>query len=270
MWLLLPPILTFVYVGTLVQYPLDFWHHLVTGRQIAQSGAASGPDLFTCTIAGQEIVNQSWLAQWIIYCLYRQGGFALVQFFFAACYALAIGLIGYTAWRRCRSARVAAVLTLAAMALAVSNFGVRPQAMSLVLFAAELFVLWHCSDSWRSVAAIALIEMLWANSHGAFPLGIVLPGLFLLATAATVWRQEGLTAVWSNRRTWVYLACTAAALAAAFCSPHFRHTTDYFFLVASRPRNGRSASGCPPNLAPTRARLFMCRCCWRSPSWPAT
>ncbi len=261
-WLLLPPILTLVYVGTLVQYPLDFWHHLVTGRQIAHSGAASGPDLFTYTIAGQAIVNQSWLAQWTIYRLYDRGGFALVQFFFAACYALAIGLIGYTAWRRCQRTRVAAVLTLAAMALAASNFGVRPQAISLVLFTAELCLLWHCCDGWRSVAAIALIEMLWTNSHGAFPLGIVLPGLFLLATAATVWRRQAGTvysrsvAAWNDRYVWVYLACTAAALAAAFCNPHFRHTTDYFFVVASRSTQRQIGEWLPTELGAYTGTAF--------------
>ena len=265
-WMLLPPILTLVYVGTLVQYPLDFWHHLVTGRQIAQSGAASGPDLFTYTIAGQEIVNQSWLAQWIIYCLYRRGGFALVHFFFAACYALAIGLIGYTAWQRCRRSRVAAALTLAAMALAASNFGVRPQAMSLVLFAAELVVLWHFSEDCGhhvpmvvvgvGVAAVALIEILWTNCHGAFPLGIALPGLFLLAAAATVWRRQGLSAVWSDRRIWVYLACVAAALVAAFCSPHFRHTADYFFVVASRSTQRQIGEWLPTELGTYTGTAF--------------
>ncbi len=255
-WLLLPPILTLVYVGTLVQYPLDFWHHLVNGRQIAQSGVTSGYDIFTFTIVGQRTVNQNWLTQLIIYYLYRQGGFALVQFSFAACYALAIGLIGYTAWRRCADARVAAVLALATMALAASNFGVRPQAMSLVLFAAELFVLWHCAERWESVAAVTLIEILWANCHGAFLLGIALPGLFLLAAAVTVWRRQGMAAVWSNRPFRVYLACAVAALAAAFCSPHFRHTTDYFFVVASKGTQRQIGEWLPTELGTYTGTAF--------------
>jgi hypothetical protein len=247
-----------------VQYPLDFWHHLVTGRQIAQSGAASGPDLFTYTIAGQEIVNQSWLAQWIMYGLYRQGGFSLVQFVFAVCYALAVGLAGYTAWQRCHSARLAAALALVAMALAASNFGVRPQAMSLVLFAAELVLLWrfqpspgtHHPSPATAITAIALIEMLWANSHGAFPLGVALPALFLLAAVATVWREHGFRAARNNRTVWIYLTCTAAALAAAFCNPHFRHTTDYFFVVASKSTQRQIGEWLPTELGTYTGTAF--------------
>ncbi len=45
--------LKLIYVGTLVQYPLDFWHHVATGQMIADSGSIPRHDTLTFTIAGR-------------------------------------------------------------------------------------------------------------------------------------------------------------------------------------------------------------------------
>ena len=255
LWLV-PAMLAIAYVGTLVQFPLDYWHHLTTGRQIVATGAIAGPDTFTYTITGQPIVNQSWLAQWSMYWLHRWGGLELTQFVFAACYGVALAISGYSARRRGGSARAAAVLAFATLLLAVSNFGVRPQALSFALFAAELFVLWNWSEHWRAPWVIALIEVVWANSHGAFPLGVGLPGLFFVATAWSVWRQFGWKGAWRDRQVRILLVCVAAAAVAAFVSPHYRHTSDYFFLVASKSSQRQIDEWLPTTFGTYTGRAF--------------
>jgi hypothetical protein len=227
LWLALPALLTLLYVGSLVQYPLDFWHNATTGRLIAASGAIPDRDTFTHTLAGQPVVNQSWLAEWAIYELFRVGGFASVQFAAAVCYAAAIAVTTAGAWRRCRNARIAAVLGLASLGLAISNFGVRTQAISFVLFAVELLFLWQWSGRWWTVLVVGAAEAMWTNTHGAFPLGTALPGLFLMATAWTNWRRDGLKAVFADRSVRVLAVCVVVALAAAFCNPHPSQTLSY-------------------------------------------
>jgi hypothetical protein len=85
LWLALPTALTLIYVGSAVEYPLDFWHGAAIGRQIATEGAIPDRDVFTYTIAGQPVVNQSWAAEWAMYGLVRLGGFPLAQFAAALC-----------------------------------------------------------------------------------------------------------------------------------------------------------------------------------------
>src|SRR2546423_295403 len=116
-YLTLPALLTWAFVGTSVEFPLDFWHHVTTGRAIWESGGILVRDSFTFTIAGEPITNQCWLAQLAMYGLMRGGGYALAQFAAAVCYSAAIGLTTVAAWRRSGNARLAAALALAALVL---------------------------------------------------------------------------------------------------------------------------------------------------------
>lgn len=221
LWLALPAALALILVGSTVEFPVDFWHNAATGRQIA-AGTLPRCDTFTHTIAGQPIVNQAWLAQWAIYELVRLGSVALVQFAAAVCYAGAIAMVTAVTWFRCRNARVAAALALTTLALLASNLGVRTQAVSFALFAVEVFALWRWPDRWRTVLIVGVCELLWTNTHGAFPLGVVLPGLFL---ASAIVRRE---------KKSVLAVCVAVAAVAAFCNPQPAQTLDYVFNVASR------------------------------------
>ncbi len=233
-WLLVPALLTLLYVSTLVQYPLDFWNHLCVGRLIWQDGAIPRSNPLTYTLPGQAVVYQNWLVELAVYGLYRLGGYALSQFAIAACYAAAIGVATWHAWLRGRNPRVAAGLAMVTIALAVSNFGVRPQALSVLLFAVELLVLWQWPARWRTVAVVGLVELVWTNVHGAFPLGIVLPGVFLAASLATQCRQRGLRSLLSSLEVQVYAAAVLAAVLLAFANPTPGKTLDYVLGVASR------------------------------------
>jgi len=232
-WLVVATLLTLVYVGTLVQYPLDFWNHLCVGRLIWDSGAIPRSDTFTCTIAGQAVVYQNWLVELVLYGIWRLGGFELAQAAIACCYAAAIGLTTWHAWLRSRSPRVSAGLALLSLALAVSNFGVRPQALSATLFAAELLVLGQWPTRWFTPLLVGMIELVWTNVHGAFPLGVVLPGVFVAGTVWTQLRQGGLSSVASGEVRF-YAASLLAAAAMAFVNPSPEKTLDYVFGVASR------------------------------------
>ena len=235
-WLILPTVLTLAYVGTLVQYPLDFWYHVTTGQLIWQSGRIPVQDTFTFTIAGQPIINQCWLAQLGMFGLFSWGGFALAQFVAAVCYATALAVTTAIAWQRSASARVAAAVGLGAMGLALTNFGVRPQAFSFLLFAVELMVLWRWPQRGTTVAIVALAGVLWTNIHGAFPLGAVLPGLFLAGTGWTLWRHDGFRAAWQSPAVRGYALCLLIAVICAFCNPHPGRTVDYVLGVGTTAR----------------------------------
>ena len=234
LWFVLPAMLTLIYACTTVAYPLDFWHQVATGHLIWQQGAIPAYDTFSYTIGGQPVVNQNWLAQLAFYLLYRWGGFPLAQFVAGLCYAAAILVITRLAWNRSGNVLIGCGLGVVALAMAISNLTVRPQALSVLLFAAELFALYQWPGRWRTVVVVAGAELLWTNTHGAFPLGIMLPGAFLVAA---VWQSvcaTGLRQVLSDRVVRVDLAAFLAGLAAMFCNPHPSKTLDYVFGVVSR------------------------------------
>jgi len=233
-WMTVPALLTLIYVSTLVQYPLDFWNHLCAGRLIWQEGAIPHTDPGVFTLPGVSVVYQNWLIEAVLYGAYRIGGIAAAEFLIAACYAAAIGVVTWHARLRGAGPRVAAGLALGSVALAVSNFGMRPQSLSMLLFALELLVLWQWPGRWATVVTVGLIEVVWTNVHGAFPLGIVVPGIFLTGALWERARRSGLRSVLSGREVQVYAAAVLVAAVAAFANPTPGKTMDYVLGVASR------------------------------------
>jgi len=252
-WLLLPALLVFIYVGTQVQWPLDFWNHVCMGQQVWQQGAIPDQDVFAHTLAGQPIVYQGWLADLVMYGLILGGGFGLTQFFLAVCYAVTLLLTTATAWRRSGDARTAALLALGAAVLAASNFGLRSQAFSCVLFAAELYILWRWPSHGASVAAVVLIELLWTNLHGAFPLGVAMPGMFLAAAAWEALRRGSLRRDPAARG---YAACMAGAAVAAFCNPRPGQTLHYVWGTAAKAAERGIGEWMAPNLGSYTGAVF--------------
>ena len=115
----------------------------------------------------------------------------------------------------------------------------RGQAVSFLLFALELHVLWCWPGHWWGVVVVAMVEAAWTNMHGAFPLGAALPGLFLVAAVGVALRERGLHETMRSWDVWYYAACTAIAALMAFCNPYPGRTLDYVWGVTSTaPQRG--------------------------------
>ena len=230
--LALPTVLVLWYTWTLVQYPTDFWHCLVDGSEIWRSGAPLIQDASTFTIFGNW-VSADWLARLSMYGLFSLGGFELAQFVAGLLYAVAVLVVTLLTWLRTGSTRVASGLAFVVIALMMSSLSVRTQAVSVPLFAVELFLLWRWPGRAWTIGVVALVEILWVNTHGAFPLGVVLPGMFLVAASWERWPNGGFRGWLADRSMRCYLGCVAAGLAAMFCNPRPHATMGYVFGVAS-------------------------------------
>jgi hypothetical protein len=160
---------------TVIQ-PNDFWWHLAMGREILAQGGVPVVDSFSFTRAGEPFFNQAWLAQLLMYGLYRAGGLPLVIITQSLVITLAYGLL----LRLCllRTGRLklcVALLLLVTMPMSFDNWTVRPQSYVFPLFAGFLTVLsehrlGHASRLWL----LPLLMALWVNMHGSFVLGLAL------------------------------------------------------------------------------------------------
>ena len=185
--------------------PHDFWWHMAQGRAIAASGRVPAFDSFSWTRAGAPFFDQSWLAQWVFFRVHEAGGVRLLIFAQAALVLLAYALL----WAMARArivegaapvavpqarefgARVASLVLLAVTLISFDNWLLRPQTFVLPLFALWLWTL----ERWRTntiaaaplAASQAALMMLWANSHGSFPLALLLNACALLSVALEAW-----------------------------------------------------------------------------------
>ncbi len=180
----------FIILNLTLVRPQDFWWHVRAGQWIVEQGRVPTTDLFTYTRLGTPFTYQMWLMEVIFYLLLQAGGLPLVIFFHAVTITAAYALLLRTSWRAAKgNLRWAALATLAAAALGINNWNVRPQTISFPLFALTLFILDRSvgqgsaavKPAPRALWLLPPLFAFWANAHGGFVFGLALLGACLLA-----------------------------------------------------------------------------------------
>jgi hypothetical protein len=193
----------------------DFWWHLETGRYLVEHRALPAPDPFAFTTvrardaypgeAATRYFNltHEWLAQAMLYLVYRGAGFGGIVLWRAAMLAVFCGLAGWLAYRRSGGyyRGIAAALLAASVAAGFAND--RPYLITFVLLAATVAIL----EERRWLWALPPIFVIWANCHGGFFLGWI---------ALACYAVEG----WLRRRDRGLLLVGAISIAASGLNPN--------------------------------------------------
>jgi hypothetical protein len=193
-WLTVPRLWLVVVLGAigvmeLAQLPgaVDLAYHLKVGQLMVAGHAVPRTDMLAWTTAGRPWLDQNWGAQLVLYGIWRLGGFPLLTVTSAALTVASWALVAAACRRRTANLRLIAGTVLAGYAVAAAAFSVRPQLFSLLLFAAELYLLEVARTRPKVALAIPLLMPLWANLHGAFVVGV---GLLVIEVLAAAWRRD--------------------------------------------------------------------------------
>ncbi|HEY1692533.1 MAG TPA: hypothetical protein VGG39_10250 [Polyangiaceae bacterium] len=165
----------------------DVWWVAAAGRRMLATGVVPRENVFSYVEPSHPWIMHEWLFgppyAWLLGRL-GPSAFDVV----AGCgLAAALVLLAATTVVRARHLPVG----LAAMAFAVAAFGgrflsARPTGVALLFpLAMVLLAFGRTFPAWR-IALVAAIEVVWANAHGSFPLGVV-----LLVVAALDARERG-------------------------------------------------------------------------------
>ena len=148
-----------------------FWH-LRAGQDIWQTHTIPRVDRYSHTFAGAAWPDHEWLAQALIYGVYRVGGMPGLELG-AAILVMAAASVTW----RLMVGTLALRATLMTLGLALSScvWVLRPHLLTQLLLAVLLLLL--ARERWRWIPPLFL---LWANAHG----GVVLGGLVLAAAWA--------------------------------------------------------------------------------------
>ena len=231
-WLTLPRLWLVVVLGAigvmeLAQVPsaVDLAYHLKVGELIVAERAVPRTDVLAWTSAGRPWLDQNWGAQVAMYGLWRLGGFPLLTVASALCTVGAWALVAAACRRRTASLRVIAGAVLAGYLAAAAGFSARPQMFSVLLFAAELYLLEVARTRPRAALAVPLLMVPWANLHGAFIVGV---GLLVIEVIAAVWRRDRSQAAW-------YLLVTVASVVALLVNPWGPQVLGYAVSLPANP-----------------------------------
>lgn len=176
--------------------PHDFWWHMATGRIIVATGAIPTVDSFSFTQMGAPFYNQSWLAQVLMYALFRLGGAPLLVLVQALMLAAAYGLLLRLSIRQSGRLRLSVgVLLMATLPASFDNWMVRPQSYAIPLFIIYLYVLTAWRDPrgprksglWPPLLLLPALGVLWVNLHGSFVLGGALIALTFVGEGLRRW-----------------------------------------------------------------------------------
>jgi hypothetical protein len=170
---------------------------LAQGRQIAALGKVPQVDLFSFwKPEPQPWKNYEWaydLATWLLYDHLGANALVLLK-------CLALGVLGYLlvvlAERLAGEAQIAAPLTLATLLLALPvarfRFTTRPQIVGLLFSAILLLGIRNLFSEQASgrrkisiLAGLALLHVVWVNTHGSHLLGMVITLIFVASSVRT-------------------------------------------------------------------------------------
>lgn len=242
--------------------PNDFWWHAGAGRWIVEHGAIPRTDLFSYTRLGAPVAYQMWLAEVVLYVLLNAGGLPLVILFNTGTIVAAYGLLLRVCARAGGDLRWAALATLAAAAVGVTNWNIRPQTLSLLLLALSMNILDRdcaaASEEGESPQSnghvvwwLPLTFAVWANGHGGFIFGLALVGCSLGAHLVD----------WARRRNPFprrLVLVTAASAGATLLTPLGPKMVDYVLGFMQHPiTRSLNTEFMPPTVRTVAGQLFF-------------
>jgi len=172
-------------IGLAPRLDTDFWWHLKDGQYMALHHVVPSHDFMSYTFAGHPWTDHEWLAELILYGLYRLAGLWGPIAFFAVSICTAFALVYARMVQRGINQIVALFVLAAAFMASSASWGPRIQMLSLLFLSAYSLTLYRfgVTRDRRLLAVFPLLMLLWANIHGGFVLGLVV----LAITVAGEW-----------------------------------------------------------------------------------
>jgi hypothetical protein len=190
----------------------DFWWHLRTGQYVWETRSIPRQDIYSYTLPEQPWITHEWLTELGLYAVYATSGQSGLILVFALVIAGSFALL----YLRCsgRPYLASFVVVLAAITSAVT-WGVRPQMLSLLLSSVFLYILYLYGHGHKGLVwLMPPLMVLWANLHGSFLMGLVLPATSLVGGAIdlALGREQQARLTWRDlRRLLVVVVLTALA-----------------------------------------------------------
>lgn len=167
----------------------DIWLHLVTGSLVLDRGAAPRVEEYTFTRAGTPVVDHEWLAQALFAAARRAGGIPaliLLKYLLTAAILAVVWMASVAALRSSGAeedrAPAAAALSLGgASLLLATHLFLRPHLFTLLFAGLFALILQRLRRGrirfGRALLLLLPLQVLWANLHGGFVVGILLAGI---------------------------------------------------------------------------------------------
>jgi len=182
-------LLSFVVLSSGPLWDIDFWWHLASGRYIAEHKSLFDSNPFCFTSSPEDsnpMMNAYWVSQLFFYFVFTLFGPAGIIAARVLLLSAALAIIYFAGIRRGASAAALVVVLLLTGWVTLKFTGERPQLFSFLLAPVVVLLLDDIGEGLRktavlkprSLAALCVLMVVWANLHGGFIMGTALIFLF--------------------------------------------------------------------------------------------
>jgi hypothetical protein len=198
----------------------DLWWHLRNAQYLFANGHLPVVDSYSYTAPGVPVLPFEWLAEIPYYLAFKWAGLpAVFVLVFVICTAIVLGIfrLSYLASYDVKNAFVA---TVGGAVLAAISIGARTLLFGWLYLVCLLLILEAARrDHWKWLWLVPPLFCLWINSHGSWPMGMVLFGVFIASGFLEgSWGHVDATR-WSGPQLRRLLITAGASVAALFVNP---------------------------------------------------
>jgi hypothetical protein len=188
---------------TLPHYPHDpdTWWDTVVGERILETGTWPTTESYSFTARGHEWFASEWLGEVVMGVAVRLGGLTGLTILRVALVSALLVLLYYYASLRSGNTKAGFVATVILFPLLLGFLWLRPQLLAYIFLAVTLISLERFRQgSAKALWILPLVFLLWVNTHGTFPLGLVIIGLYWVSGLFR-WNCGGVEAIpWTTRQ----------------------------------------------------------------------
>jgi hypothetical protein len=163
----------------------DLWFHLLAGKRDLASGGVPRIDDLSYTAAGLPWIDHEWLSHISFATLYNHGGDTALWLVKVGLALVTSLLLWRTMTRRTASVWIRGGVMVLTLAVLARGYAIRPQTITYLAIA---WLFWWLDDrepgepnakpeTWKDLALLGAVTVLWVNTHAGFLFGLVVLGV---------------------------------------------------------------------------------------------
>lgn len=221
----------------------DLWGHVLYGQRYWNQGHVRGPEAFSWTAAGFDIVNHEYLAEIVMGLVHRAAGGTGIWVYMLAMASTTVAFALRTGKTKPADRNWAGVILFAASINFIAlGFAVRPQLFTTLFLVVELFLLRQLVNgrvAWGFL--LPPLIALWINFHGGVLAGVIAFSVMAAIETTHAFWPRALTAAWeatrpSPRNLKGYWLLLAASVGALLLNPWGWRLVEWNLRATLRPR----------------------------------
>ncbi len=178
----------------------DMWWHLRAGEKTVTEAAPYMVDDLSHTRLGARWINHSWMAQVVMYWIYKLGGLRGISLWVGITVVLTFSIV-YLQSEGGPLIKIFVLLLAAAVSSTV--WTPRPQMFSLFLFALLNYLLaQYLRNQVKKPYFLIPLFVIWSNLHGGYALGFMLLGVYLIGAMIDFVIGNSRELTFYSKKTW--------------------------------------------------------------------